>query len=89
MIPFDSWGRVSLNVALQIGVELQSLTDSFANDFYGRCEFNFDVYVTTGTNADNVCGDTVVGAAMILVNAGKVQYVSLVDRSIEKTRVLR
>ena len=74
-------------MALQIGVKLQSLTDSFANDFYRGCKFDFDVDVTTGTDADNICGDAVVGSTMILVNAGKVQYVSLVDRSIEKTRV--
>ena len=75
-------------MALQIGVELQSLTDSFANDFYRWCEFDFDVHVTTGTDAHNICGDAVIGSSMILVNAGKVQNVSFVDRSIEKARGL-
>ena len=61
------------------------MTDSFTNDFDGRREFDFDVDVTTGTDADNVSGDAVVRSTMVLVDKWKVQNVALVDRSVEKT----
>ena len=55
-------------MALEIGVELQSLTDALSNDFDRRRKLDFDVNVTTRTDADDVGGHAVVGAAMVFVD---------------------
>ena len=83
-VPLDGRRRVGLDVALEIGVELEGLADSLPNDFDGGRELDFDVNVTTSADADDVGGDAVVCAAMVFVDKGKVQHVSFVHRPGEK-----
>ncbi len=73
-------------MALEISVELQGLTDALSNDFDRRSKLDFDINVTTRTDADDVGGHAVVGAAMVFVDQRKVQHVSLVHRPIGKKK---
>ena len=78
--PFNGWRRISLDVAFKISVELKSLADALADNFDGRRELDFDVDIASSSNADDVRGDAVVSASVLLLYSCKLQSVSLVDR---------
>lgn len=87
--PNDSWRRVRLNVALQIHVVLQRLTQAWSRHRYNRRKFHLDIDVATISLADAVVGHTVVGAAILLLHRLDAQYVAHISGAIWKGREKR
>lgn len=73
---------VCLNVALQIHVILQSLTEAGTWHCDNRCKFNLHIDITTIALADTIIGHTVVGAAILLLHRLDAQHVAHIGSAI-------
>jgi hypothetical protein len=61
---------------------LRYLADAFTTDSHRRCELDFDVDVAARAHADDVAGDAVVGAAVLLRDGGNDKDVALEDSPV-------
>jgi hypothetical protein len=74
--PNDGRWREGFDVTLQVHVVLEGLAQPGTWHSDDGCEFDFQVDVAAITFADSVVGDTVVGAAILLVDRVDFQNVT-------------